>query len=237
MTQGPAKIDFSSRTHHATPAAWSKEISEAEVEVLPIVDGEQNSWPGWCSYSDVMDSPDIEVISGGINTKQPGAAAIWRQGHLLHFGFQPSPGELNETGRALLINSIVYIDRFTEDQALVQMPSPFAGGDDSAVAPGTDERLVGAKLASPEFLSQAIALLEDENKSNSVAEALRRRCPEGPDSADAQEWQQWLEATQAYLFYSQHGGARWYVDTLSLRRGVPGLSGSARADRKATPGS
>ena len=33
----------------------------------------------------------------------------WRQGNLLHFGFEQSPAELNQNGRALLVNAIVYI--------------------------------------------------------------------------------------------------------------------------------
>lgn len=57
-------------------------------------------------------------MCGGKNSKTPGYAAIWRQGHLLHFGFHQTPSQLNANGRAMLANSIVYISRFTEDRPL-----------------------------------------------------------------------------------------------------------------------
>jgi len=55
-------------------------------------------------------------MCGGKNSKVPEYAAIWRQGHLLHFGFHQTPAELNTNGQSMLINSILYIARFTEDR-------------------------------------------------------------------------------------------------------------------------
>lgn len=82
------------------------------------------------------------MISGGANHKAITAAAIWRQGNLLHFGFEQSPGEMNETGRRLLLNSIAYISRFTEDRPIAVTPSVFAG---PAALPRTyvDRRVLG----------------------------------------------------------------------------------------------
>ncbi len=57
-------------------------------------------------------------MCGGKNGKLPTHVAIWRQGHLLHFGFQQSPEEMNNNGRALLENCLVYISKFTEDRPL-----------------------------------------------------------------------------------------------------------------------
>ena len=63
---------------------------------------------GWCSYYyEFADVPEAEYFCGGINEKTPRASAVWRQGNLLHFGFEQSPVELNATGRALLVNAIV----------------------------------------------------------------------------------------------------------------------------------
>ena len=47
-------------------------------------------------------------------------------------------------------------------------------------------------------------------------------------------WSGWYLAHEPYLFYSEWGGYRWYVDPLAKRRGVPtkDLRGSKRADRK-----
>ena len=46
---------------------------------------------------------------------------------LLHFGFEQSPAEMNEAGQRLLLNSIAYISRFTEDRPIAVTPSVFAG--------------------------------------------------------------------------------------------------------------
>ena len=83
--------------------------------------------PGWCTYaSHLENAPDVEIMCGGWNAKKPSAAGIWRQGHLLHFGFQPSPEDLNATGRAILTNSIHYIARFTEDRPIGETISVFS---------------------------------------------------------------------------------------------------------------
>ena len=87
----------------ATPEAW-EEIESATVKVLPLQDGPMG-YPGWCSYAGQLQSPDVEILCGGTNPKQSTAAGIWRQGHLMHFGFEPSPEEMNENGRALLCNA------------------------------------------------------------------------------------------------------------------------------------
>jgi hypothetical protein len=97
--------------------------------VLPLVHDPQRKYrPGWCSYSEAFaDFPEVEIFCGGINSKTPSAAALWRQGNLLHFGFEQSPGEMNETGQKLLLNSIAYISRFSEDRPIAITPSVFAG--------------------------------------------------------------------------------------------------------------
>jgi hypothetical protein len=70
----------------------------------------------------------LEVICGGVNHKTPKAGAVWRQGNLLHFGFEPSPDRMNDAGQALLFNSICYIARFTDDRANVRTPCVFTQG-------------------------------------------------------------------------------------------------------------
>src|SRR5262249_46026952 len=71
--------------------------------------------------------PDIEFFCGGVNHQTPTSAALWRQGNLLHFGFEQSPAEMNEVGQRLLLNAIVYISRFSEDRPIAITPSVFAG--------------------------------------------------------------------------------------------------------------
>jgi hypothetical protein len=154
-----------------TPPDFRAEIKEPSIPVLPLVagyDGESHGRPGWCSYStDFADNPDVEFFCGGVNHKTPAAAALWRQGNLLHFGFQQSPAEMNEQGRGLLLNSIAYISRFTEDQPIAVTPSVFA-------VPGARSRSTVARWArgnprtwvreivSPELWERLSPMSEDE---------------------------------------------------------------------------
>jgi hypothetical protein len=109
-------------------------MPEREVDVLPLVsdlskdERSTGSPTGWVTYSDdFKELPEVEYFCGGINVKHPTAAGLWRQGNLLHFAFEQSPAELNQTGQALLLNSIAYISRFTEDRPIAKTPSVFAG--------------------------------------------------------------------------------------------------------------
>lgn len=131
-------IDRTKTVAVKTPDSWIHEIEGDTVAVLPLLIG-KDSTPiqrrrpdgplGWCTYAyEHEQAPELEQICGGINSKTSKAGAIWRQGNLLHFGFEPGPDEMNETGRALLVNAIAYISRFTEDRAIIRTPSSFAPG-------------------------------------------------------------------------------------------------------------
>ena len=113
------------------PADWSDPHDRDIIRVLPLSRNEYKGYqPGWCTYTRDMDeAPEIEVFCGGINAKTATAGAVWRQGNLLHYGFDLAPDEMNESGRAILVDAIVYISRFTEDRPIMETPSPFAGND------------------------------------------------------------------------------------------------------------
>jgi hypothetical protein len=113
------------------PSEWDEPHAQNQIVVLPLIPVESKSGrPGWCTYTrDMAEAPEIEVFCGGINTKTSTAAAVWRQGNLLHYGFDLAPDEMNEWGKAILVNAITYIARFTEDRPIMFTPSPFAGND------------------------------------------------------------------------------------------------------------
>jgi hypothetical protein len=112
-----------------TPEAFRPSVTNATVRMLPLVREQAREWKaGWCAYPDGFENnPDIEVFCGGENEKMDRAAACWRQGNLLHFGFEQSPAEMNEAGQRLLLNCVAYISRFTEDRPIAVTPSVFAG--------------------------------------------------------------------------------------------------------------
>jgi hypothetical protein len=277
------------------PDAWAGEVPGDAVEVLPLVDdlASQHS-PGWCSYVyRHVESPELEVFCGGINSKTAQAAGLWRQGNLLHFGFEQSPAELNKTGRALLINSVAYIAKFTEDRPITDVTSPFVGPashDRAAVLRAlprpdclaylkyivsdaiyeelesrtADERQawyrkfegylhsdVNGKLVidedavafgvppnRAEFFDMAIAALSsNKNSASGARQLLVRYVPGGPgEEGSAEAWNSWWQENKPYLFFSDSGGYRWYIDPLAKKRRIPtaDLRGLARADTHKT---
>jgi hypothetical protein len=58
------------------------------------------------------DSPDAEVISGGVSAKSPDAVAIGRHGNFLNWGFSASPVDMTPTAKNVFANAVVYISKF-----------------------------------------------------------------------------------------------------------------------------
>ncbi|MEE9393542.1 MAG: hypothetical protein V3W41_13660 [Planctomycetota bacterium] len=111
-------------------------VSTEKVAVIALTDVDPKKGntpfyrsPGWCVYANTLNTPEIEILLGGINDKTPDAASIFRQGNLLHFGFEQDPTQYNEFGRGLLINAVAYIAKFTEDRPILRTPSIWAKED------------------------------------------------------------------------------------------------------------
>lgn len=295
--KSPMPVDIAATTNIPTPEQFAAELkTNTTIAVLPLVDGITNYRTvindyarGWSShYYEFADLPDVEVFSGGINEQTPRSAAFWRQGNLLHFGFEQSPAQLNAAGQAMLVNAIAYISHFTEDRPIDVTLSVF-GPDHVAISRNrvkgyftrwsreltnvftpatlamfdwhnatnaeawfaaerawihpnaenflevdTEAKALGVVFDSPNFFPKAIAALQDEKTRPAADDVLARYVPEGPGaSADAATWEKWWQENSPYLFYSELGGYRWYVDPLAKQRGVPSknLRGPLRADR------
>ena len=86
-----------------------------------------------------------------------------------------------------------------------------------------------------EFLDRAIqAARGADTTSDAAGRLLSRYVPDGPGrDAPADAWATWLGENRRYLFFSDVGWYRWYVDPLAKRRGVPTsrLRGPDRASR------
>ncbi|HEY1785659.1 MAG TPA: hypothetical protein VGG30_08930 [Pirellulales bacterium] len=164
----PLNIDRGKMISIPTPDSFQGEISTDEIKVLALVDDRGRHWQaGWCTHARQFDvNPDIEFFCGGVNHQTPTSAALWRQGNLLHFGFEQSPAEMNEHGRSLLLNSIAYISRFTQDRPIAVTPSVFTGP--AAAARSTVlrwARPAGIEaikhVVTPETLEKLVALSDD----------------------------------------------------------------------------
>ncbi|MCU0718510.1 MAG: hypothetical protein MUC83_02305, partial [Pirellula sp.] len=60
----PKKIQLEAQIRIPTPAAFQDELSEIDIEVLPLVDDYKKNWKaGWCTYSNYFrDNPDVEFF-------------------------------------------------------------------------------------------------------------------------------------------------------------------------------
>jgi hypothetical protein len=275
----------------STPEAWREEIKEPIVAVISLVkDPEKQYQNGWISYyQPLINSPEVEIICGGLNVKDARGGALWRQGHLLHFAFDLSPSEMNDAGQALLLNAIAYIARFTEDRPITKTPTAWDVNDaaprsrrwiaslfvsrkpseeslkfylnPSTVAVvknmdrasyekwfkdnsaflscdpkgrlevDTSAKEMGIVFDDPDFFPKCLAKLTNATSAASARVMLQRYGPEGVRADSFEIWNKWWEENRPYLFFTERGGYRWYVDPLAKRRGIPSLKlrGPARA--------
>jgi hypothetical protein len=260
------------------PEAWRDELPGKEtVDLIPLVDDPVEGGSGWCTYDWGFDAPDVEVFCGGQNHKAVSAAAFWRQGFLVHFGFEESPAQLNDAGDAMLLAAIVYAARCKGDRPVTRVVSPFktrkrallprekakAGltGEDGLqtwfdgpvlveladlaeearrkhfdevlpflVANDSSRFEVDAVLRAwgvgnrdPAFFAHCEQALGAGGEEAVKARALLERyAPDGPGaSATAEAWTKWIAEYRDFVFFSDVGGFRWFVDPLAKQRAVP----------------
>lgn len=191
MFRSPIRLDLSP-VRRPVPSDWQHELKQESIDTFPLVAGDGlGHEAGWTSYvASLNESPECEILSGGINTKTASAAALWRQGHLLHFGFQCAPAEMNAFGRGLLVNSIAYIARFREDRPIANTVSVFAV---ERVAPRLAKLSEGDpphRLTLEHWFPESFA------------------APRTAAAAGAEAWKQWVAAHGIYL----RPGAEGYLE-------------------------
>jgi len=109
-------------------------------------------------------------------------------------------------------------------------------GPDGNLTVDTEAEAFGTSPARLEFFDKAIAALSDPDHNASARKLLNRYVPEGAGKdASVEMWRVWLKENQPYLFFSDTGGYRWYIDPLEKKRGMPTtqLRGPARATKSA----
>ena len=103
-----------------------------------------------------------------------------------------------------------------------------------------EARKFGVPPDSEGFIPRAMEAWKKSGSGESLAEKLLRRyVPEGPrKGATPDEWRKWWEENRPYLFYSDTGGYRWYVDPLAKKRQTPcsELRGTKKSDWSADCG-
>jgi hypothetical protein len=96
-----------------------------------------------------------------------------------------------------------------------------------------EAKAFGVPAHKADFFRAALAALRSGGTRASLAATLLQRyVPDGPNVAVADTWQRWFEANEKYLFFSETGGYRWYIDPLAKKRGRP--TAELRGERRAT---
>lgn len=80
------------------------------------------------------DSPEAEVISGGLCAKSIDAVAIGRHGNFFHWGFTAKPSDLTEPAKAALANAIVYMKDFKGKRIIARKLNEGIATRDAATA-------------------------------------------------------------------------------------------------------
>lgn len=200
------------------------------------------------------DSPDAEVISGGINSKGPGAVAIGRHASFLLWGFAAEPSRMTPSGQHAFLNSICYVQQFDHEPMLVQRkasgrewslmramkdPAAFAQAktDLEYVRGEGRNQSVDADCKALGLGNRSVALLEhcigawERGEDVERSQRLLRRYTDG-DFATAAAWRTWLSANQPNLFFSDVGGYRFFVRPASLRSRVLQQTPAATDDER-----
>lgn len=117
--KGPYKVDITPEVN-PTPAGaiefaelYGEEVPDSvemwTVQKLNYTDDPEIRIGLVCRPWGYEDSPEAEIISGGVSSKSIDAVAIGRHGNFFHWGFGASPSGLTDAGRAALANAIVYM--------------------------------------------------------------------------------------------------------------------------------
>lgn len=87
-------------------------VWKVQTKSFPEVD------PGLVSSRErFLNTPDAEIISGGINGKGPQSVAIARHGNYFLWGFYAQPKHMTESAQRAFINSVCYIAKFDGQRA------------------------------------------------------------------------------------------------------------------------
>jgi hypothetical protein len=160
-------------------------LAEEQGPHVPAAEGEEGPVPGLVtSGAGFADSPDAEVIAGGLHSKGADYVAIGRQGHVLMWGFAGTPDEMTDAGRAVFLNALAYVTRFRGEPILTHR-----------VAESRDA--VGETLA-----------LVDDAEPERRAEMLRYRFGDAPAglTLGRSARQQWFDAMRPYLWQPDPAG-------------------------------
>ncbi len=105
ITDRPTPKAYAGKTDAGTMPMW-------RVQTEGYEDGNGQLIGLVSSDAGFLDSPDVEWISSGVNSKNPKAVALSRHGNFFHWGFAVSPTYLTEEAKLVFVNAVHYISKF-----------------------------------------------------------------------------------------------------------------------------
>lgn len=66
------------------------------------------------------DSPETEVITGGVSAKSPDAVGIGRHGNFFHWGFSASPKYMTDQAKTVFVNAVVYTSKLKGEKLIAR---------------------------------------------------------------------------------------------------------------------
>ena len=186
------------------------------------------------------DSPDTEVISGGVSLKSPDAIALGRHGNFFHWGFAASPDYMTEEAKVVFANAVYYTSklkgekviarkyddrkstrnemffvysRSPKDSAVMSENLPYLymdKGSRSGLKIDEDAKLLGVATNNHLILDKAISMLE-KGESADVAQRILDRYTL-VTFCSPKGYRDWYEKYKKDLFFTETGGFYFLVN-------------------------
>lgn len=227
---------------------YYKEKIPATVDMWRVQTQGYMTSPGFrigmvCRPWGFTDSPDTEIISGGVSLKSPDAIAIGRHGNFFHWGFAASPDFMTEEAKVVFANAVSYtaklkgervISRKYDDRkstrherSFVNARSPEDSAKNVAAFPflymdkksrgglsvDEDAKLLGVATYDKAILDKAITMLEKGDRADVAQRVLDRYTLVTFYSPKG--YRDWYEKNKNELFFTESGGFYFMINSKS----------------------
>jgi hypothetical protein len=227
---------------------YYKEKIPATVDMWRVQTQGYMTTPGFrigmvCRPWGFADSPDTEIISGGVSLKSPDAIAIGRHGNFFHWGFAASPDFMTEEAKVVFANAVSYTaklkgervisrkyddrkstrhemffaySRAPQDSAKNAAAIPFLYMDKKSRAGlGVDEdaKLLGVPTNDKAILNKAITMLEKGDRADVAQRILDRYTL--VTFYTPKGYRDWYEKHKNELFFTESGGFYFMINSKS----------------------
>lgn len=115
------------------------------------------------------DSPDAEVISGGVCLKNAEAVAIGRHGNYLMWGFAGSPEYMTNEANQVFVNAICYIKKYDRKAPIVKKIQETTREDLNENIYRADEELYKKSLIARKVGNERLKRMQDSIRANKEA--------------------------------------------------------------------